>query len=144
MFSRFDPETYKIWLSHGLVPTGQGEEVQLATPTWAEAAIFSDPRAPQRGWDLLPKLQCPVGFLMAEDPAWMGGEKFARELVWRPPRARHERVPGAGHLVCIRICADTNDRSFKKSRRMWRGHWPATYQHCYPAVGIRLGVAYRQ
>lgn len=86
-------------MKYGVIPTGNGEEVHLATPPWAEACVFSDPRAPQRGWDLLPKLQIPVGFLMAEDTQWMGGPKLQRELVWRPPRARNEMVIGAGHLV---------------------------------------------
>jgi hypothetical protein len=99
MFSRFDEEVFDQWLKFGIVPTGKGEEVHLATPPWAEACVFSDPRAPQRGWDLLPKLQVPVGFLMAEDTYWMGGPKLQRELVWRPPRARNEMVIGAGHLV---------------------------------------------
>jgi len=99
MFSRFDPEVFALWLEHGVVRTGNGEEVHLATPPWAEACVFSDPRAPQRGWDLLPQLQVPVGFCMAQDTTWMGGDKIQRELVWRPKRARNEMVEGAGHLV---------------------------------------------
>jgi hypothetical protein len=99
MFAKFPQEVFDLWLQFGLVPTGNGEEVHLATPPWAEACVFSDPSAPQRGWDLLPQLRVPVGFIMAEDTMWMGGDEIQRELVWRPPRARNEMVEGAGHLV---------------------------------------------
>lgn len=97
MFSKFPDSIFRLWLSHGIVPTAQGA-VTLTTPPWCEAVVFSDCRSPQRGWDLLPTLTIPVGFVMAEDAQWMGGDKIAGELVSRPPRARNERAR-AGHLV---------------------------------------------
>lgn len=102
LFKSWDDEAFDLWLSHHLVPVDYAAEsgpVTLATPTWAEAATFSDQLAALRGWDKLPELPMPVGFLMAEDEFWMWGEETANEMVWRPPRARNERVKGASHLV---------------------------------------------
>lgn len=101
MFSKFPDSIFNLWASHGTVPVDDARadgEVTLATPPWAEAVVFSDCRAPQRGWDLLPHIQVPVGFLTAEDAQWIGGAKLAREMVSRPPRARNERTR-AGHLA---------------------------------------------
>jgi hypothetical protein len=97
MFAKFPDSIFDLWLSHGIVPNGKGE-VTLATPPWCEAVVFSDCRSPQRGWDLLPSLKMPVGFVMAKDAFWMGGDKIAQELTSRPPRARNERTR-AGHLA---------------------------------------------
>lgn len=99
LFSRWEEEQFGIWLSHYLVPSEAGDGVTLATPTWAEAQTFSEPDAPMRGWECLPKLSMPVGFLMAGDETWMTGETVAQELVWRPQRARNERIMDASHLV---------------------------------------------
>ncbi|KLT43968.1 alpha/beta-hydrolase, partial [Cutaneotrichosporon oleaginosum] len=97
MFSKFPDSIFDLWLSHGVVPKNNGE-LTLTTPPWCEAVVFSDCRSPQRGWDLLPSLNMPVGFVMSKDAQWMGGEKIARELTSRPPRARNERTT-AGHLA---------------------------------------------
>lgn len=100
LFSRWEEEQFAIWLSHYLVSSQSGDRaVTLATPTWAEAQTFSEPDAPMRGWECLPNLPMPVGFLMAGDETWMTGEEVARELVWRPKRARNERILEASHLV---------------------------------------------
>lgn len=100
MFSQFPSSVFDIWTTHGILPTTSDPEgeVTLTTPTWSESACFSDCTAPQRGWDLLPQLKVPVGFVVAEDARWLGGNKIAREMVSRPPRSRHERTR-AGHLA---------------------------------------------
>lgn len=99
MFSKFPDDVFAMWLSHGVVPTSKGGgEVTLTTPSWSEAAGFSDPHSPQRGWDLLPTVKVPIGFVIAENASWMGGDAIAREMTSRPPRARNERVH-AGHLA---------------------------------------------
>jgi hypothetical protein len=102
LFKSWDDHAFDLWLSHHLVPVDPAlpdGPVTLATPTWAEAATFSEPHAPARGWDKVAQLDLPVGFLMAEDEFWMCGEDVAHEMVWRPRRARNERVLGASHLV---------------------------------------------
>lgn len=103
MFAPWDGEVFDLFLSHGLVPSDSSKpngEVTLATPRWAEAAIFSDPYGPQRGWDKLLDLACPAGLLMAGNAGWMGGPKIAQEIAWRAPRARNERIMDGSHLVC--------------------------------------------
>lgn len=102
LFKTWDDEAFALWLSHHLAPVDPSKPdgaVTLATPTWAEAATFSEPYAPARGWDKLADLQLPVGFLMAGDEFWMGGDNVANEMVWRPKRARNERIMDASHLV---------------------------------------------
>lgn len=101
-FSTWHKESFEIWESHHLVPSNSGG-VSLATPSWAEAAIFSETCVAE-AWDLLPSLKVPCGFLMAEDPAATLGEKLTREMVWRPPMAANERLKDAGHLVRLLIC----------------------------------------
>ncbi|GMK57473.1 hypothetical protein CspeluHIS016_0403070 [Cutaneotrichosporon spelunceum] len=96
MMSKFPDATFDLWLSQSLVPTARG--VTLATPPWCEAVVFSDCRSPQRGWDLLPSLTMPVGFVTAEDASWIGGAEIAAEMTSRPPRARNERTR-AGHVA---------------------------------------------
>lgn len=88
---------FDLWLKTSLVPHPSGG-VQLATPRWCEATCFASPTAPQRAWDALQELQVPVGFVMAEQTIWMGGERAAKEMCQRPARSRHE-VAKAGHLI---------------------------------------------
>lgn len=102
MFKSWDDAVFDLWLSHSLVPSDPSNPdgaVELATPTWAEAAVFSDPHSTLRGWDQLAQLTMPTGFLMAGDEVWMTGEDMANEMVWRPPRARNERFMDASHLL---------------------------------------------
>lgn len=102
MFRSWDDAVFDTWLSHSLVasdPVQPDGPVELATPTWAEASVFSDPHSTLHGWDGLPKLQMPTGFLMAADEVWMAGEDMANEMVWRPPRARNERIMDTSHLI---------------------------------------------
>lgn len=121
-FSEWHEEVFKTWESHHLVPSpspkysststtshgsessndGQGAEgarVILATPPWAEAAVFNEPTGLAEGWDALPNLKVPVAFLMAGDASSTLGEEITRELVSRPPIAANERLMDAGHLV---------------------------------------------
>ncbi|GMK54032.1 hypothetical protein CspeluHIS016_0106180 [Cutaneotrichosporon spelunceum] len=100
LFKTWDEAVFQTWLSHSLAPDPAAEgAVELATPTWAEAAVFSDPHSTLRGWDQLANLDMPTGFLMAGDETWMAGEELAREMVWRPKRARNERLMNATHLL---------------------------------------------
>ncbi|KAL1409449.1 hypothetical protein Q8F55_003432 [Vanrija albida] len=99
LFKSWSDDVFALWLSHSLVPTGEGEAVTLSTPGWCEAACFSNGESPQRGWDALPSVRVPTGFVMAGDPVWMCGEAIANELVWRPELARNEVIPDAGHMA---------------------------------------------
>lgn len=99
-FASWHQETFKIWETHHLVPTSSGDKaVTLSTPSWAEAAVFSEISGLAEGWDVLPELRVPCGFLMAGDATATMGEEISREMVWRPPIAANERVMDAGHLV---------------------------------------------
>lgn len=89
-------EVFDLWLRCSLVSHPNG--VQLSTPRWCEATCFATPTAPQRAWDALEQLSVPVGFIMAAETRWMGGERAAHEMVQRPRRGRHE-VMEAGHLI---------------------------------------------
>lgn len=116
MFGPWDDETFALFLSHGLVPsdpTKPDGEVTLATPRWAEAAIFSDPFGPQRGWDNLLEIPVPAGFLMAGNASWMGGEKVAQEIANRAPRGRNERIMKASHLL-------VQETPTEAAQAMWR------------------------
>lgn len=105
MFGRWNPAVFDLWVSHSLVPVDPSEHegaVTLATPTWAEAATFSDPNALPRGWDKLAELDMPVGFVQAgEADMWTAGEKTVNEMVFRAPGARNERIMEASHLVSM-------------------------------------------
>jgi len=96
-FSSWHDEMFKIWESHHFVPSEHG--VTLATPSWAEAAVFSEVTGLAEGWDALPELKVPVGFLMAGDARATLGEEISREMVWRPRMVANERMMDAGHLV---------------------------------------------
>jgi hypothetical protein len=96
-FSSWHDEMFKIWETHHLVPSEHG--VTLATPSWAEAAVFSEVTGLAEGWDALPELKVPVAFLMAGDARATLGEEISREMVWRPPMVANERMMDAGHLV---------------------------------------------
>ncbi|EJT46544.1 hypothetical protein A1Q1_04839 [Trichosporon asahii var. asahii CBS 2479] len=102
MTKTWDEDVWRLWLSHGIVPVDYSKpdgEVTLATAPWAECAVFSDPVGPQRGWYALPKVRCPVGFIMAGNPTWLGGPDVTKEIPWRAPRGRNERLMDAGHLA---------------------------------------------
>lgn len=101
-FAAWDKDVFDLYVAHGLVPVDYAKpegEVTLATPSWSEAAVFTEPEGVAHGWMALPKLECPVGFVMANVPVATYGEERTRDMVWRAPRARNERFPDAGHLV---------------------------------------------
>jgi hypothetical protein len=98
-FKTWHDEVFEIWETHHLVPCAEG--VTLATPSWAEAAVFSETTGLGEGWDALPELEVPVGFLMAGDATATLGEELTSEMVWRPPVVANERVMDAGHLVSL-------------------------------------------
>ncbi|GMK55146.1 hypothetical protein CspeluHIS016_0202020 [Cutaneotrichosporon spelunceum] len=104
MFASWSDQVFALYLATSLVPGPDGTDgvdggVTLATPTWAEAAVFADPEGPQHGWDALPRLQCPVGFVLGDDQAWLGGPKVVPEIPWRAPRSRNERLRAGSHLL---------------------------------------------
>jgi hypothetical protein len=116
-FSPWHEEVFKIWETHHLVPTEDGEGVTLATPSWAEAAVFSESEGLGQGWDALPGLEVPCAFLMAGDAGATLGEDLTREMVWRPPLATNERIMDAGHLVSIVVRRTLmSDRARKAGR----------------------------
>ncbi len=80
-------------------PSKPDGPVQLATPPWCEAAIFAEPTALAEGWDRLPELAVPVGFVMAGVATATMGQDLTREMVWRPRLSKNERMMDAGHLV---------------------------------------------
>ena len=73
----------------------------MSTPKWCEAIVFGEPTGLHEGWDKLPELQVPVGFLMAGKIGGPLTEKIAASLVWRPKDARNERVMDASHQVRV-------------------------------------------
>ncbi|BEJ12351.1 hypothetical protein CspHIS471_0208110 [Cutaneotrichosporon sp. HIS471] len=126
MFNTWDQDVFDVYLKTSLVPTGNGEEVTLATPKWAEAAVFSDPEGPQRGWDTLSKLRCPVGFILGENPAWLGGPQVVPEIPWRAPRSRNERLMSGSHLLPQEAPADCADSMWRFFTTLAAGKWDAT------------------
>ncbi|GMK55943.1 hypothetical protein CspeluHIS016_0209990 [Cutaneotrichosporon spelunceum] len=99
-YATWHPEVFKLTLSHGLVKANPYIEdddgpVVLATPTWAEASVFIEPTSSGRAWDMLPNLQVPVAFLVAENRFPV---QLNREVVWRAPLARNEKLSGTGHM----------------------------------------------
>lgn len=116
-FASWDDEVWDLWLSHGIIPLEPGElhiastrhgPVQLATPPWAEAAVFAEPTAMAEGWDKLAEMNVPVGFVMGGDAQATTGEENTREMVWRAPNAKNERIMDAGHLVSTATGASTS------------------------------------
>jgi hypothetical protein len=94
-FASWNDEVWDLWLSHAIIPLEPGElhvsstrhgPVQLATPPWAEAAVFAETTAMAEGWDKLAEINLPVGFVMGGDPQATTGEE-------------NERIVDAGHLV---------------------------------------------
>ncbi|ORX33446.1 Alpha/Beta hydrolase protein [Kockovaella imperatae] len=97
VLGRWHPEINEVWARHGFVKTDNG--VTLATPAWAEAAVFAEPFARGVGWDKLGQLRVPVGSVIGKDSQALGTLGEASELVLRPPGSVAEVVDGAGHLL---------------------------------------------
>lgn len=102
-FAKWHEEVWALYLKTGLVPLGSKGEVQLATPSWAEAAVFAEPTGIAEGWDKLPRLDMPVGFLMAGDNRSTMGDDMTARMVWRPKRSSNERIMDGGHLVSLAL-----------------------------------------
>jgi pimeloyl-ACP methyl ester carboxylesterase len=118
-FAAWDKDVFDLYVAHGIVPVDYNQpegEVTLATPAWCEAAVFTEPEGVAHGWMALPKLTCPVGFVMANIPVATYGEEKTRDMVWRPPRARNERFPDAGHLVSPSVSQSADRRLRRRSR----------------------------
>lgn len=129
LFATWDADVFQTWLTHHIVPVDPSTpdgEVTLATPSWAEAAVFSDPNGSPRGWDRLPRLRVPAGFLMAENEDWMGGEDLAREMSTRAPRARNERVMNTGHLLPQEAPEQMAEAMWRYLTTLAAGEWDKT------------------
>ncbi|TXT15415.1 uncharacterized protein COLE_01608 [Cutaneotrichosporon oleaginosum] len=94
-YAAWHPEVFELTLSHGLVRANAYGTVVLATPTWAEASVFIEPKSSGRTWDMLPQLKVPVAFLVAQNRF---PRTLQRDMVWRAPLARNEELPSTGHL----------------------------------------------
>lgn len=115
-YKAWDPAVFELWLSHGLVPVDYANPsgpVTLATPSWSESICFTEPAGEARGWDKLPYLPMPVGFVMAGTNFTTYGPELTQEMVWRPQRPRNERVMDAGHLI-------TQEKPHKVADALWR------------------------
>lgn len=91
-FRAWHPSIFDLFLTHGLVnldpspsiPTqaADGVPVTLACPRWAEAAVFTDWKGIQAGFDKLPFLspKTKVRFVMAGDPSACVSREFTHTL----------------------------------------------------------------
>lgn len=125
-FQRWDPRTFDLMISHGLVPVDPSRPdgpVTLATPGSQECAVFVEPTAAARAWDRLPTLNVPTAFLMAGDPERTLGEKITQELVWRPPLARNERLMNTQHLVMQEDPSQTAAAAWRMLHTLAAGEW---------------------
>jgi len=95
----------------------------LATPPWAEATTFAELSAFGEAWNKAGSLQVPVGFIMGADPTFYNGEDVVRELVWKPKRARNERIMNAGHLVVEEKPDELADAMWRFIGAVMGGRW---------------------
>lgn len=125
-FQRWDPRTFDLMITHGLVPVDLAQPdgaVTLATPGSQECAVFVEPTAAARTWDRLSALQVPAAFLMAGDPERTMGEPITQELVWRPPLARNERLMNTQHLVMQEDPSETAAAAWRMLHTLAAGEW---------------------
>lgn len=125
-FQRWDPRTFELMITHGLVPVDSSipdGAVTLATPVAQECAVFVEPTAAARAWDRLSTLSVPTAFLMAGDPERTLGEVVTQELVWRPPLARNERLMNTGHLVMQEDPSQTAAAAWRMLHTLAAGEW---------------------
>lgn len=125
-FQRWDPRTFDLMISHGLVPVDPSNPdgpVTLATPGSQECAVFVEPTAAARAWDRLSTLRVPTAFLMAGDPERTLGEDITQELVWRPPLARNERLMNTQHLVMQEDPSQTAAAAWRMLHTLAAGEW---------------------
>lgn len=122
-YQTWHKDAFEIWLTHGLMD--DGKQIVLATPGWSEAAIFCEPEGPGRGWDVLPTLPMPVGFILEKAALATLGEDKTREMVWRAPRSRNERFMHAGHLITQEQPDDTADALWRFLATVEAGKWPS-------------------
>lgn len=132
-YKAWHPEVFAVTLSHGLVRVGtygdtdtQGDPnvddaaVVLATPTWSEASVFIEPVSSGRAWDMLPSLQVPVAFLVAQNRF---PERLQTEVVWRPPLARNELLTDTGHLCLQENPPAIADAAWRFLQTISAGAW---------------------
>lgn len=126
MYQQFDPRTFEVTISHGLVPVDASKPdgpVMLATPPWSEVSVFVEPTSPSRAWDKLSTLKVKTGFLMARDPERTMGPELTQELVWRPPLARNERLIDADHLLVQQNPSATAQSAWRFLQTLSAGEW---------------------
>jgi pimeloyl-ACP methyl ester carboxylesterase len=139
-YQRWDREIFELWISHGLVPVDYARpdgEVTLATSPWCEAVVFSEPYEAPRGWDLLPSIRVPVGFLMAHDAERTLGDAITQELVWRPPLARNERATDADHLIVQESPTTVADSAWRFLQTLSAGQWGSGPEEIRASYGSR-------
>lgn len=125
-YKAFDPRTFELVISHGLVPADPNVpdgEVTLATPPWAEAAVFCESVAPARAWDKLPNIPVPIAFYMAKTAERTMGDAVTQEIVWRAPLARNERSVTAEHLLVQENPTETAQVAQRFLATLEAGQW---------------------
>ncbi|BEI92585.1 uncharacterized protein CcaverHIS019_0502130 [Cutaneotrichosporon cavernicola] len=130
-YATWHPEVFELTLSHGLVranpygveegdPNVDDAPVVLATPTWAEASVFVEPMSSGRAWDMLPNLKVPVAFLVAENRFPVD---LNREVVWRAPLARNEKLVGIGHMCLQENPQAVSEAAVRFLQTLAAGKW---------------------
>lgn len=125
-FQAWHPNIFDLYISHGLVPVDYARPhgpVRLSTPGWAEGTVFCEPYAAGRGWDMLPNMKVPVGFLMAANAERTLGENITNEVVWTPPLARNERCVKEGHLILQENPKVAADSAWRFLQTIGAGEW---------------------
>jgi len=125
-FAAWDRDQFETYLLRGIIPRDPSKpdgEVVLATPPWSEATVFTEPDASARTWDRLPGLEVPVGWCMAGDSYTTRGDATTQETVWRPPRARNERIMRAGHLATQETPVEVADSLWRFLCTLQAGEW---------------------
>ncbi|KAF8579956.1 hypothetical protein K439DRAFT_1358320 [Ramaria rubella] len=108
-WSAWDPSTLEKYVQYGLERDPEADSsdaVRLKMSGAQEAIVFIDRNVSYETWQLLPKLdeRIELFFIVSgkDSAAYviLGGERAARELVWRRPHnTSNILVPSAGHLV---------------------------------------------
>lgn len=94
-FQTWDEQTLRDYLKGGMVPTGDGDEVQLAcAPSWESQSFESTPMGAAK---LAARIRCPMTVLHASDGTAGAGE--VATLAKAKPDARLIHVPGATHFL---------------------------------------------
>ncbi|WP_163998271.1 alpha/beta fold hydrolase [Pyxidicoccus caerfyrddinensis] len=94
LFQRFDPESFRDYLAHGLIEA-PGGGVRLTIPAAWEARIFET--IPVNVWSSLRKVTVPTLVMRGGDTDTLTPEALAR-VRRTVPRVHTEELPGTTHL----------------------------------------------